>query len=678
MMKKKNALSSERLKALFPETPPAFTAFVAHNLDYLKAGKETPVMKKKLSLGLALALALTLLLAAVAVAAMLSPTAEVFGFLYGKEKEEALLKGDIATVGQTHAFDDLLVTLEEVVYQAEGNMPGLYGTGIIAPKAGSNVVLVPEDYSVNDPAGYAVHYDMEMNIPDTALSYSELAANHGARMLTMWVRVNNIVIGQQAVEADTGYSLIPQEDGTVRFAFSVSDGQLRRAESYDLSMSVGFRETDAQGMRDDLHRDAWTVRVSPALSATAKAEIAAQTPPAEPAAAPPSAPGIVRVLGYGWSMDEVFLAENPARQIERIQVEYDAEFEHILNPENAWDVAYISLTQGDFSSLVKDGRLLNLSDDPVIAGKIARIHQSIQQAVSQDGNAYALPVGIFGGTYQFGAGRDETWAQLGLSRYLVPKTFAQLCALADTYMAVPLADRKGTSFLNNDSAAASRYTLLDRLVEIRFAEAQAEGGPLTFDTPAFREGLMQIEQAAKALSGKMARPDSNGRRYALINENSNSLTEDDNLYLRLGDNPAYTADITVVVVNANADNKEAALDYVRWLSGNLSGQFLRLLDREMTADELALYTIQNDLASRKATDSEPGDIARMEERLKNGNYADYGPKPETLARYRQEIAPNLVVMTRRLPEAAYYAKDNYLKGKLDADGLIQALDAAVK
>ena len=83
MMKKKNALSSERLKALFPETPPAFTAFVAHNLDYLKAGKETPVMKKKLSLGLALALALTLLLAAVAVAAMLSPTAEVFGFLYG-------------------------------------------------------------------------------------------------------------------------------------------------------------------------------------------------------------------------------------------------------------------------------------------------------------------------------------------------------------------------------------------------------------------------------------------------------------------------------------------------------------------------------------------------------------------------------------------------------------------
>lgn len=678
MMKKKSALSSERLKALFPETPPAFTAYVEHNLDHLKAGKETPIMKKKLSLGLALALALTLLLAAVAVAAMLSPTAEVFGFLYGKEKEEALLKGDIATVGQTHAFDDLLVTLEEVVYQAESNMPGLYGTGIIAPKAGSNVVLVPEDYSVNDPAGYAVHYGVEMNIPDTALSYSELAANHGARMLTLWVRVNNIVIGQQAVEADTGYSLIPQEDGTVRFAFSVSDGQLRRAESYDLSMSVGFRETDAQGMRDDLQRDAWTVRVTPALSATAKAEIAAQTPPAEPTTPPPPAPGIVRVVGYSWSMDEVFLAENPARQIERIQVEYDAEFEHILNPENAWDVAYISLTQGDFSSLVKDGRLLNLSDDPVIAGKIARIHQSIQQALSQDGNAYALPVGIFGGTYQFGAGRDETWAQLGLSRDLVPKTFAQLCALADTYMAVPLADRKGTSFLNNDSAAASRYTLLDRLVEIRFAEAQAEGGPLTFDTPAFREGLMQIEQAAKALSGKMARPDSNGRRYALINENINSLTEDDNLYLRLGDNPAYTADITVVVVNANADNKEAALDYVRWLSGNLSGQFLRLLDREMTADELALYTIQNDLASRKATDSEPGDIARMEERLKNGDYADYGPKPETLARYRQEIAPNLVVMTRRLPEAAYYAKDNYLKGKLDADGLIQALDAAVK
>ncbi len=99
---KKNALDSKQLKALFPETPPAFTAFVENNLAHLQAGKETPVMKKKLSLGLVLALVMMVLAAAVAVAAIMSPTADVFGFLYGKEKKEALLKGDIAAIGQTH------------------------------------------------------------------------------------------------------------------------------------------------------------------------------------------------------------------------------------------------------------------------------------------------------------------------------------------------------------------------------------------------------------------------------------------------------------------------------------------------------------------------------------------------------------------------------------------------
>ena len=63
---KKNALDSQRLQALFPETPPAFTAFVERNLKDREAGKETPVMKKKLSLGLVLALGLSLLMAAVA------------------------------------------------------------------------------------------------------------------------------------------------------------------------------------------------------------------------------------------------------------------------------------------------------------------------------------------------------------------------------------------------------------------------------------------------------------------------------------------------------------------------------------------------------------------------------------------------------------------------------------
>ena len=42
---KKNALNNERLQALFPQTPQAFSDFVEHRLNDLKAGKETPVVK---------------------------------------------------------------------------------------------------------------------------------------------------------------------------------------------------------------------------------------------------------------------------------------------------------------------------------------------------------------------------------------------------------------------------------------------------------------------------------------------------------------------------------------------------------------------------------------------------------------------------------------------------------
>lgn len=675
---KRNILDSQRLKALFPATPPAFTAFVEKNLNDLKAGKETPVMKKKLSLGLALALILALLLAVAAVAAILSPTAEVFGFLYGKKKQEALLNGDIATIGQTHASGDIEVTLEEVVYQAEGEMPGLYGTGIIAPRAGSKVVLVPEDFSVNDSAGYAVRYGREIDIPEDAPSYAERAQQSGARMLMVRVHPEAVAMDGKTLEADIGYNLIPREDGTVRFAFEVISSQMQRSEHYDLTLSLGFWETDDQGATGDPQRDRWIVRAEPALSETAKAMIAAQTPMPDPTEMPPPAPGAIRLVGSLWGDEEVFLAEDPARQVENIRVEYDGQYAYIANPDNRWDVAFMFLSSGDFDSLVKAGQLMDLSEDPVIMETLTRMYPAMQAAVTRDNKAYALPTGIFGGTFQFGAGLDETWAQLGLDRDLMPKTFAELCALAETYMNIPLKERKGTSFLQNDSAAASRSMLLDYLVRTRYGEALKEGGTITFDTPVFREALAQIEQATEALKGKQAGPDSKGTRYALIWENSNSLMEENNLFLRLGDAPAHPADVVVLMVNANATNKEAALDYTRWLSGNISGQFLSLLDQEVTAQEVALHKVKHDIASRKATGSDPEDIARLEEQLRNDDYAAFGPSEESLARYRQEIGPHLTIMTQKLSDAAFEACDRYLKGAIDADTFIKALQEATK
>lgn len=288
---KKNALNNVRLQALFPQTPQAFSSFVEHRLNDLKAGKEPPVMKKKLRIGLVLTLALVLL-AAAAIAAILSPTAEIFGFLYGNEKQEVLLKGDIAAIGQVRTVGDLEVKLEEVVYQAEGDMTGLYGTGIIAPKEGSKVVLIPEDYSPASPAGYTLHYSKDEEVPEDAPTYLKLVQKSSAKLLQVSVRPDSLAIGGKQVDVDVGSSLLPLPDGRVRFAFELAGPGVLRASDYHLRMDLTWVELDVQGEPIGVVKiDSWDVLVVPQLSETAKAAIAAQTPVPDPTAVPIAAPG---------------------------------------------------------------------------------------------------------------------------------------------------------------------------------------------------------------------------------------------------------------------------------------------------------------------------------------------------------------------------------------------------
>jgi hypothetical protein len=378
---KKNALNNERLQALFPQTPQAFSDFVEHRLNDLKAGKETPVVKKKLSMGLVLALVLVLL-AAAAVAAILSPTAEFFGFLYGKEKQEVLLKGDIAAIGQVRTAGDLEVKLEEVVYQTEGDMTGLYGTGIIAPREGSKVVLIPEDYSPASPLGYTLHYGKEEEVPEDAPTYLEKAEKNSAKLLQVSVRPDSLMIADKRVDVDVGYSLLPLPDGYVRFAFELAGPGVLRASEYLLKMDLVWFELDGQGEPvDDVKIDSWDVLVMPQLSETAKAAIAAQTPVPEPTAAPTAAPGAVLMVGQHWSEHEKYTAAHPERSAQNIDLAYGEWYDFIANPENVWDVGFFFLEDGSLDALIKAGRILDLSDNEIIMAKVNDLYPRVREAM---------------------------------------------------------------------------------------------------------------------------------------------------------------------------------------------------------------------------------------------------------------------------------------------------------
>lgn len=684
---KKNALNNERLKALFPQTPQAFSDYIEHRLNDLKAGKETPVVKKKLSMGLVLALVLVLL-AAAAVAAILSPTSEIFGFLYGEEKQEALLKGDIATIGQTHASGDIEVTMEEVVYQAEGDMPGLYGTGIISSKAGSKLVLVPEDFSVNDPAGYAVHYGRDMELPADTPSYAETAQKAGARMLVVRVLPDAVAIDGKTLEADVGYSLIPQGDGTVRFAFEVVSEQIQRAESYDLTLHLGFRETDAQGANGEYQSDNWTVRAVPALSETARADIAAQTPVPEPTAVPAAAPGAVLMVGQHWQENEKYTTAHPERSAENIALAYGEWYDFIANPENVWDVGFFFLEDGSLDALINAGRILDLSDNKTIMAKVNDLYPRVREALTRDGKTYAVPHAVFAGHNGLAAIDEDTWKQFGWDFSKAPETFAELNALAEEYMALPPETRRGTRFLGEgDTASATRRTLLTELVNVAFAEAMAKGDPGDIDTPALREGLAQIEATSRVLGEKQASRDAKGNMRALIFEGWPYVDAHGRrqLSLRLGDAPAFTQRLGVCVINADAPNKEAAIRYVEWLVDNTNAQFLPMLNSVMTAQEIGKMSIEqnildysmNSLIQAGISEEDLAQAGKLKDMLARGDYSKYSPEEAGLARFRQEVAPHMTIMTSPYP-VTYDIQQDYLDGKLDADAFIKALQEAAK
>ena len=159
------------------------------------------------------------------------PTAELFGWLYGAEKKESLLKGDIAPSGENMILGDVVYTLDDVIYK-DGTV---YGTGTMRPREGANIVLMTEDYGVNEPAGYLLHYGEE-EIPEDAPSYAELAREKGAKIILSTCIANGVLNEDGTLNAsEIGLALLPQRDGSIRFTFEFEGGganTIDRAESY--------------------------------------------------------------------------------------------------------------------------------------------------------------------------------------------------------------------------------------------------------------------------------------------------------------------------------------------------------------------------------------------------------------------------------------------------------------
>ncbi len=251
-------------KQAYGDVPPGFARRVDLTLRTLNnAEKERKIMKKPMT---AFALILALLaMTTVAVAAALSHTADFFGVEYGPEFQQKLEAGNVAPGGQsatlngvTFTLTDAVVVEEETNYlTGQGSLDtpveslGFYATGVIAPAEGENIVLLPEDYSVSDPAGYSYYpYGEAIRAADEdAPTFAELAKEKNAKILWVTCIPNGILDEKgELLQNTVGLSLISLPDGTVHFSVEIPpENIIEPQDSYQLSLYIAAKDVDANG-----------------------------------------------------------------------------------------------------------------------------------------------------------------------------------------------------------------------------------------------------------------------------------------------------------------------------------------------------------------------------------------------------------------------------------------------
>lgn len=261
------------MRETFPAMPEACRDAL---MDAARSAKEEKEMKHR-SLRVAVLAAALVCLVAVACAAYAPQLTGLMGQMFGQDTQQWLEGGNLATPNQSIDSPCATFTLDEVIV----HRGGLYGLATITPKEGA--VLMPEDFSPEDAWGYDVHGagSQPEQAPEGAPSYLEKAAESGAALAEVHLRVEAVgVDGGEALPVDGGYSIIPQQDGTLRVIFEIEDGfAVEEGERYTLVMRAVENRLDASGelLADGSTKLDWSVTIAPTPMEQAEQHLAGAT-----------------------------------------------------------------------------------------------------------------------------------------------------------------------------------------------------------------------------------------------------------------------------------------------------------------------------------------------------------------------------------------------------------------
>ncbi len=654
-------------------------------------------MARRFSLRTAMiAVLITLFLSAVAYAAATNPTIiEIYTRWFGEENEtvQNLNEQTVQTPDLSYELNDITVHLFQAIF--DGNT--LYTTGTVAPKEGSNVVILADNYNPRDPANADIHYSQE-DFSKTP-TYLELAEQKGAKLLHTYVWVN--------AEGGAGEYMndaIPLADGTYSFINEFPDvkvtGDSIKGTVGALQYEVTDEGTEIPGTRV---RKEWEFTV-PAIAKEMRTPVPAPEVTPVPAGVQEQA---LIVVGDSPSTRtaESYKAAYPGAPViyqnglyDEIGMNYTTDA--ILKGDLEWDVIGASTSQIDLPLLIEGGYLADLSGYKTLTEKVSTLQPAVRDALMRDGKLYAVPQWINNRIYYCGSPRADVdiWIASGFTQNDIPKTIDELCDFIDKWLDRPAKEREKGIISISGVEGGYRAWLLDMLLDQYTDYYEYVNEPLTFDTELFARLLKRIDE----VSARLHKEEKAGQgKMSLFNDAPNPIGSAARVApLRLSGDLPYLAssEMTVYIVNPKSKHMEQAAAYAECaLTGIEEDSQRAMLYEGLTPKDLPNTNRENVLAeceriithwegqvASAKTDSElekaKEELKRMKARKQELTDKLYTVGAEELEAYQKNIAPHLFFPVQKFFNknsdiwiAMDTLKKNYLAGKTTDEAFIKAL-----
>jgi len=248
--------------------------------------------------------------------------------------------------------------------------------------------------------------------------------------------------------------------------------------------------------------------------------------------------------------------------------------------DNSADIFSIYVHSSAYEALLRKGYFYDLSGSEILSDFAGRMYPHFAKVLTQDGKLCAIPIHV--SAYSLGY-FPKAFEKVGLTEADVPATMMEMLDFiqrwaddyADEYPEMQL-------FLNTDNL---RGELFSTIFQMQLSHCQAQGEPLTFDTPVIRKLLARLEEISPALTSIENRAANGGEVFAISASNPPQLfTTYANLLpqryhasgrdwsgypmllsLDEGMTPALDMTMEVYIVNPNSENLDLAVTFLEYM-----------------------------------------------------------------------------------------------------------------